>query len=253
MRLQAISALPASVNRLCCCRWTLLTQPPPMIDSAVIPPISCPAQAPPGRLQPAGLRPAGRRLSRKEQALLAGGPGGRLGPSEARCPVLPSPAQLTAGHGRPLRIRPGMRSEVHSGPPAGGPGGLGPQVCGSLRSVLRLNNMMISTDVTCCFSSEPDSSDSEALARDEINGNRGLLQLGWAEGGQAGPVETRPGERESRESGREGESVRERERERERKRERGERKEGGRKRDDRQLQRQARGMCGARLIVRLYV
>ena len=65
-RSQAISALPqaAFVNRLCCCRWTLPSQPPPTVESAVIPTIFCPAQAPPGRLRPAGLRPARRRLSR---------------------------------------------------------------------------------------------------------------------------------------------------------------------------------------------
>ena len=33
----------AFVNRLCCCRWTLPSQPPPTVESAVIPPISCPA------------------------------------------------------------------------------------------------------------------------------------------------------------------------------------------------------------------
>ena len=63
------SALPAAcVNRLCCCRWTRLSQPSPTVDSAVIPPISCPAQAPPGRLWLAGLRPASRRLSRSSLA-----------------------------------------------------------------------------------------------------------------------------------------------------------------------------------------
>ena len=34
--------LPAFVNRLCCCRWPLLSQPPPTVDSAVrhgIPPL----------------------------------------------------------------------------------------------------------------------------------------------------------------------------------------------------------------------
>ena len=60
-RSQASSALPAFVNRLCCCRWTLLSQPLPTVesDSAVIPPTSCPAQAPPGR----------RRLSRSSDVL----------------------------------------------------------------------------------------------------------------------------------------------------------------------------------------
>ena len=49
--------------RLCCCRWTLPSQPPPTVDSAVIPPISCPAQAPPGR--PAfGRRATGSRRRR---------------------------------------------------------------------------------------------------------------------------------------------------------------------------------------------
>ena len=38
--LDAISALPAFVNRLCCCRWTLLSQPLPTVHSAVIPPIT---------------------------------------------------------------------------------------------------------------------------------------------------------------------------------------------------------------------
>ena len=41
------------VDRLSCCRWTLPSQPPLTVDSAVVPPISCPAQAPPGRPQPA--------------------------------------------------------------------------------------------------------------------------------------------------------------------------------------------------------
>ena len=50
------------VNRLC--RWTLPSQPPPTLDPAVIPPISCSAQAPSGRLRPAGLWPASSRLSR---------------------------------------------------------------------------------------------------------------------------------------------------------------------------------------------
>ena len=38
------------------------------LESAVIPPISCPAQAPPGRLWPAGLRQASRRQSRSSAA-----------------------------------------------------------------------------------------------------------------------------------------------------------------------------------------
>ena len=52
----ALCAARTAPNRLCCCRWTLPSQPPPTVDSAVIPPIPCrgPAQAPPGRLRPAG-------------------------------------------------------------------------------------------------------------------------------------------------------------------------------------------------------
>ena len=52
----ALCAARTAPNRLCCCSWTLPSQPPPTVDSAVIPPISCPAQAPPGR--PAFGRPA---------------------------------------------------------------------------------------------------------------------------------------------------------------------------------------------------
>ena len=37
----------AFVNQLCYCRWTLPSQPPPTVDSAVVPPISCPAPRPP--------------------------------------------------------------------------------------------------------------------------------------------------------------------------------------------------------------